>query len=559
MHRSAWSALLVLLASCGSSASSPSDGGTTSKDAGSKGPDAKMPGQDAATGKDATGLRDVGSSHDSSTGNDAGMPPAIGASVLQFHNHANRDGTFVDPAITLARARTFGTDSSFAGTFSGNVYASPLYVERGPQGKGAFYVVTESNGVFALDETTGAVVWQKSLGNAPSNTGAGCGNISPIGITGTPAIDLATRLIIFDAASADGQDNIATHTIYALSIDDGTEAWHVDASTITSPDGIAFTPQTQNQRGAVLILAGVAYVVYGGHYGDCGDYHGWVIAAPLSGAGATGWASTVKGAGIWGVGGAASDGESIFVTTGNGIDSNVTWAESEGIVRLAPGATFTKATTDYFAPYDWQSLDQGDVDLSGSGPLVIDAPSMTPPALVMAQGKDGTLYLVDRSNLGGIATSSAPANVGALHVHSGEITNGGAFATVSGTTYVVVRPNGTQGAVGCPGGTSGDLVAVKLDPGAPAKMSVAWCASSGGVGSPSITTSDGTQDPLVWTFGADPGGTGQLSAWNLTTGASVLAAGGSSVSGVRRFTTPVAVHGRIFVAGDGQLYAFKPQ
>ena len=105
----------------------------------------------------------------------------------------------------------------------------------------------------------------------------------------------------------------------------------------------------------------------------------------------------------------------------------------------------------------------------------------------MAQGKDGYLYLVDRTNIGGIATMGQLANVGALQVQSGEISNGGAWATVGGTTYIVVRPNGADSGVNCPGGTSGDLVAVKLDATAQQKMSMVWCANSGGNGSPIIT------------------------------------------------------------------------
>jgi hypothetical protein len=260
---------------------------------------------------------------------------------------------------------------------------------------------------------------------------------------------------------------------------------------------------------------------------------------------------------MWGPGGPASDGTSIFVTTGNAEESLASWSESEGIFRLDPGPTFTTAPEDYFAPYNWQTLDTGDTDLSGSGPLVIDAPSMTPSALVMAQGKDGFLYLVDRSNLGGIADASTRANVGALQVQSGEISQGGAWATIGTTTYVVVRPNGTNAGVGCPGSTTGDLVAVKLDPAAPQKMSVVWCATSNGNGSPIITTSDGTNNPLVWAFAAE--GSSKLYAWDLTTGAAVYAGGASTdtSAGVRHFTTPIAVHGRVFVAGDNQLYAYK--
>jgi outer membrane protein assembly factor BamB len=486
------------------------------------------------------------------------------ASVTLFHNHVNRDGSFVDPTITKAKAGTFHLDTTFAGALAiggkpgGNVYASPLYVESGVAGKGTFYVVTENANVFALDESTGTVVWSKNVATPAQNSGAGCGNVSPIGITGTPAIDLGTRLMVFDSVSADGQGNVATHTIYGLSLDDGSTKWSVDVSTL-SYMGTQFSPQPQQQRGAVLLLNGVAYVVYGGLWGDCGSYYGWVVGVPLSGMGAKAWATKVNGAGIWGVGGAASDGQSIYVTTGNGIrGSAVTWAESEGLFRLDPGPSFTGQTADYFAPYDWASLDAQDLDLSGSGPLVIDAPALTPSALVMAQGKDGYLYLLDRSNLGGIATMNQLAPIGALRVESGEISNGGAWATVGGTTYVVVRPNGGEAGMGCPGGQQGDLVAVKLDPTQPQKMAVVWCANSHGIGSPSITTTDGSSDALVWVHGADGGGTGQLYAFDLATGAPVFAGGTSSdvAPNVRRFTTPVPVHGRIFVAGDNQLYAF---
>jgi hypothetical protein len=228
------------------------------------------------------------------------------------------------------------------------------------------------------------------------------------------------------------------------------------------------------------------------------------------------------------------------------------------LFRLDPGPSFTGQPADYFVPQNWAGLDDGDTDLSGSQPLVIDAPAITPSALVMAQGKDGYLYLADRTNLGGIAGKIHTANVGALYVLSGEISNAGAFATVSGTTYVVVRPNEGGSGVGCPNGTAGDLVAVKLDPAAAQKMSVAWCANALGEGSPIITTSDGANDALVWTVGAQS--SNQLHAWDLATGTLVFAGGAAAdqVKGVRRFTSPIVANGRIFVAGDNVLYALKP-
>jgi len=508
----------------------------------------------SGAGESGEGGADGTSSGGSSGGgsSSSGGGPNAGASVLQFHNHPNRDGFFVDAKLTEAAVASMHLDTTFAGTISGNVYASPLFVENGVGGKGTFYVATESNNVYALDEATGSVQWTTgpmTLGKAAQNTGAGCGNIGPIGVTGTPAIDLGSRLIVFDAAKADGSNNIATHTVWALSIDDGSVKWSVDVSTL-SANGVTFSPQPQNERGAVLIVGGIAYVVFGGHYGDCGDYHGWVVGVPLSGTGAKAWATQVKGAGIWGPGGAASDGQSIYVTTGNGFDSSATWAESEGVFRLDPGPSYAGTAADYFAPSNWMSLDNGDVDISGSGPLVIDAPAITPSTLVLAQGKDGNLYLLDRTNLGGVGT----ARVGTLQVLSGEITNAGAWATVGGSTYVVVRPNGGGSGMGCPNGTSGDLVGVKLDPTAAQKMTVVWCADGQGEGSPSITSSDGTHDPMVWTAGAS--GSNKLHSWDLVTGNPVFDGGTGTIDNVRRFTAPIAAHGRIFVGGDNKLYAF---
>ena len=544
--------------SSGASSSGGKDGGSSSGASSSSG------GHDggSSSGGDGGGSSGGGDSGGSSGGGDGGGSSSGGtdggsptASVLQFHDHINRDGLFVDPALTKAAAAGVHRDTTFAGTVVGNVYASPVYAQNKAGGKGTFYVATESNNVYALDETTGVADWNVSLGAAPTSTGAGCGNISPMGVTGTPAVDLGTNVLVLGSVSANASKAVQTHTIYGLSLKDGSTAWSVDVSTLKDPTGLAFDPQPQNQRGAVLIVGGIAYVAYGGHYGDCGNYHGWVVGVPLANPkGAKAWATQVGGAGIWGPGGPSSDGQSIYVATGNAEGgSNTTWAESEGLFRLDPGPSFTQSNADFFAPQNWASLDQGDTDLSGSQPLVIDAPGITPSTLVMAQGKDGYLYLVDRTNLGGIAKTVHTTGVGALHVLSGEISNAGAWATVGGTTYVVVRPNGGGSGVACPNGTSGDLVGVKLDPAAAQKMSVAWCANGQGEGSPIITTSDGANDALVWTAGAQA--SNALHAWDLATGTVVFAGGATAdqIKNVRRFTSPIVVNGRVFVGGDNQL------
>src|SRR6266542_6862469 len=90
--------------------------------------------------------------------------------VTQEHNHLSRDGLYIDPAFTPANAANLTRDLNFNGTISGNVYAQPLYVEGGSNGP-MIIAVTESNNVYALNATTGTVIWQQNVGT-PAPTGA---------------------------------------------------------------------------------------------------------------------------------------------------------------------------------------------------------------------------------------------------------------------------------------------------------------------------------------------------------------------------------------------------
>ena len=56
---------------------------------------------------------------------------------------------------------------------------------------------------------------------------------------------------------------------------------------------------------------------------------------------------------------------------------------------------------------NWFSLDNGDTDLGGVSAMLIDVPGATPSQLVLALGKDGNAYLLNRNNLGGIAAPVA--------------------------------------------------------------------------------------------------------------------------------------------------------
>jgi hypothetical protein len=541
MRRLPWTVglvpLAVFFAACGDDSTNPADGG----------PDATADSPAGEGGGDG--------------GGDAAPPLNLGDSVLERNHHGNRDAWYVQPTFTASGIGTMARDSSFDGTISGHVYAQVLYVDNVALGAGAtnwVIATTEDNEVDALDATTGAVVWQKTIGPNAASTGAGCGNVQPLGITGTPVIDIASRTMFLDAVigtQANGSGTIKTHEIHALSIDDGSERpnFPVDAST-ASYQGTAFDPVVENQRAALAFVNGTAYVAYGGHAGDCGDYHGWVLGVPYpAGAAATAFATAVAGgtraAGMWAPGGIADDGTDVYMASGNAFGAS-SWVGQEAIIRFHAGPSFSNQTADYFAPHNYIQLDNGDTDIGGSGPVLVTAKNATPSNLVVALGKNGYVYLLDESNLGGIASSATGDGVYNAQVASGSIINAAAWVNTSaGNTWLIAHGyNGASG-VGCKTG-SGDIIAMKIS-GSPPTASVEWCADSQTQGEPMITTSDANgSDATVWFVGQ------HLNGWDVETGNQVYT-GSDSIAGVRRFTTPIAASGRIYIGADSKVYSFK--
>ena len=267
------------------------------------------------------------------------------------------------PHLRPANAANLTRDLNFNGTISGNVYAQPLYIEGGPNGA-MVIAVTESNNVYALNANDGSIIWQRNLGAAVTS-GLPCGNITPLGITGTPVVDLASRSLFVDAM-IDGATK--KHFVYSLNVDTGATNpnWPVDLNATANHNGTAFTSLVQNERGGLAIVNGILYVSFSGHAGDCGTYHGWVVGISLNDpSNVTAWATHAIGGGIWGHGGVASDGTNMFVVTGNTFNTNQVWGGGEAVIRLQAGPMFSGAPTDYWAPTNWFSLDQTDTDLGG--------------------------------------------------------------------------------------------------------------------------------------------------------------------------------------------------
>ncbi|MBV8745248.1 MAG: PQQ-binding-like beta-propeller repeat protein, partial [Xanthobacteraceae bacterium] len=278
-------------------------------------------------------------------------------SVLTYHGAPDRSGRFIVPGLTWERARSVRLDQQFRPHISGNVYAQPLYWHDTASEAGTLFVATESNQVHAIDARTGNEIWTRSLGKPVSRASLSCGNINPLGITGTPVIDAETRAIYLNAAieTADGP----RHRVFALGLKDGAPlpGWPVDvADAINGRDG-DFVPRDQNQRSALTILAGMVYVPFGGHFGDCGHYRGTVLGLSLTDPrNVRSWATRARGAGIWAPAGASSDGHSLFIATGNSFGAT-SFADGEAIIRLPPDLQHSNNARDYFAPADWRALD----------------------------------------------------------------------------------------------------------------------------------------------------------------------------------------------------------
>jgi outer membrane protein assembly factor BamB len=461
--------------------------------------------------------------------------------VTQHHNHITRDGFYIDPGFTKTTAGALARDFAFDGTISGNVYAQPLYIESGPGGRPTILVVTESNNVYALDAANGTALWQRNVGTPVALTNLPCGNIDPLGITGTPVVDLPSRALLFDAMTTPDGGSTKKHLIFSLNIDTGAvnSGWPVDVNAVVRFGETVFDSATQNQRGALAILDGILYVPYGGHYGDCGTYHGWLVGVLLNNpASVEAWATGAPGGGSWAVGGVASDGTEPFIATGNTFGAS-SWAGGEAIIRFQPGPVFSYQFADYWAPANWPALDDTDTDLDGSGPLIVDAARTTPPNLVVALGKDGNAYLLNRTNLGGISSPLAQAQVSTNEIIQAAAT----YRTAQGT-FVVFCANALQ------------LCAFRITQTSPPGIVIAWAVNQGGQGSPFVTSSDGNNDIVVWGIGCY--GDQRLRGFDGNTGALIFDGGGINelMSGTERYNTGIAAHGRIYIATDNKVYAF---
>ena len=230
----------------------------------------------------------------------------------------------------------------------------------------------------------------------------------------------------------------------------------------------------------------------------------------------------------------------MFVITGNTFTSHGDpWSGGEAIVRLQAGPTFSGNPTDFWAPANWQSLDASDTDLGGCSAILIDVPGATPSELVLALGKDGNAYLVNRNNLGGVA---------------GPVTSLGVDGTLRGqssATYTTARehilffaPRGSQ------------IKAYKITATSPPAI------VSPGTRARAARVRHGLQppmEPITRSYGWSGPGRPSIARLRWRHWRRRLCGRGAneSTTGDRKWNSGMVARGSIYVANDNKVYKFN--
>ncbi len=352
-------------------------------------------------------------------------------SVVTQHNNNTRAGLNSQETklnINNVNAQQFG--KLFTLAVDDQIYAQPLVVGNlsiSNNKHNVVFIATVNNSIYAYDADNGQLYWHKTFTAAgmrpPRNTDmtGACGGqyqdfSGNIGIVGTPVIDSITQTIYFVARSTNGTSFV--QYLHAVNINNGNEmpSSPVQIAAMYSGNGdgsinsvLAFDPQRQNQRQALTLTNGVVYVSFSSHC-DWGPYHGWIL-----GYNATSllqqivYNDTPNGGdgGIWESGmGMAVDAEgNLYCVVGNGTvgannDPTNVINRGESALKLTP-SNGTLQVQSYFTPFNFQYLEDNDLDYGGMGSFLI------PNSNFYITGcKDGNLYLLNKDNMGGYSLSS---------------------------------------------------------------------------------------------------------------------------------------------------------
>ncbi|GAC1529616.1 MAG: hypothetical protein NVS3B12_03140 [Acidimicrobiales bacterium] len=331
-------------------------------------------------------------------------PRGAGPTWTMYQHDAAHSGAVEVPPLIPARP---GWTSEM---LDGDVYGQPLFAD------GLILVATEANTVYALDPSTGGVRWRTHLATAVPRSSLPCGNVDPLGILSTPVVDPDTHRIFVVTEQSDGGIH---HEMIGLD----TRTGAVAVRQVVDPIGMY--PIAQQQRSSLILDHGRVVIAFGGLYGDCGDYHGWIVSAsedaesPLES-----YRTPGQGVAMWSTGGPVADHQgNLYVSTGNG-RSTSSYDQGNSVLKFSPDL----ALLDSFAVRDWAADNAADADLGSAGSILLG------DSLLFQAGKRPTGYVLDTGHLGGIGgqRSSIPTACASF----------GAQAYAEDTLYVTCMDGG---------------------------------------------------------------------------------------------------------------------
>lgn len=370
----------------------------------------------------------------------------------------------------------------------GAVYASPIVAN------GLTVVATENNTVYAFNARN-HLVWRRHLGPPSPAAQRPCGNIDPLGITGTPRY-YAARKLIYVAAELSGRP--PTHRLYGLSVTSGAVrvSRRLDFAGVDSA--------AMQERGALTTASGRVWVPFGGLAGDCGAYKGRLVGYPVSGRGSAliFTVPTSREGGMWTPPGPSVDAHGyLYAAVGNGASGiGDRYDYTDSILKINKNAR----RGDSFSPSTWAADNDADLDLGSQGATLVGS------SWVFAAGKSGTAYVLRQAHLGGIGGQVSKRSL---------CTSFGGTAVVGRVVYVPCTDGVRAVAISASG-----------------TMHVRWHAKPWISGSPVVGGGE------VWSINT---GTGVLHGLKLRTGTSNAAV---RVGACSRFATP-ALSGRRILIG----------
>jgi hypothetical protein len=356
------------------------------------------------------------------------------AGVFTYHNDVARDGANTQElALTPATVSTTTFGKRFFCAVDGAAYTQPLWVPAlnvAGTVRNVIFVATQHDSVYAFDADTSPcmTLWQAQLlvashGGTAGETSvptADVGNnykdIQPeIGVTGTPVIDPATSAL-YVVSKSENLTGTFYQRLHALDLTSGNEKFGgpvtITATVPGTGDGsvggnVSFNPQTEHQRSALSVSNGVVYIAWASHE-DKDPYHGWILgynAATLARVKVLNASPDGSRTGIWMAGGAPAFDSTgnLYATTGNGtFDANQALPPNgdygDSVLKISTSAAL--AVTDWFTPYNQAFLDTQDLDLGSSGVVVLPDQPSAPTHLLVAAGKQGQVYLLNRDAMG---------------------------------------------------------------------------------------------------------------------------------------------------------------